>query len=78
MILNKKPLLNFEFKGLPGFSDFFDPFTQTTLQSKIGIFYKKSVTFDEACYNPLSSKLLPGRYDLLDKNTQKLACFQQN
>ena len=44
----KQPLLFLEFKALPDFLDFFDPFMQPTFQSKI--FCKKSVTFDETCY----------------------------
>ena len=73
-----KPLWIQSLKRYQSFRNFFDPFRQPTLQSKVGIFCKKSVTFHDTCYNPLSSKLLPGRNDLLDKNTQKLACFQQN
>ena len=53
------------------FRNFFDPFTQPTLQIKIGVFCKKSVTFDERCFNPLSSKLLPGCYDLLASDLQR-------
>ena len=64
ILFPREPLLNLEFKALADFSEFFG-FTQPTHQSKIGIFCKKSVTFDETCCNPLSSKLFPGHYDLL-------------
>ena len=67
ILFPREPLLNLEFKALADFSEFFG-FTQPTHQSKIGIFCKKSVTFNEICYNPLSSKLLSGRYDLLQSN----------